>query len=92
MKRTVTISAIAAMLLITLILHCVSGTHLVQMDYVIKSGDTLWNLYTEHTEGIKWHKWLYEMERANGDSDLYSAGAEIILLTSEGSGEGERSY
>ena len=69
-----------------MVLLCGSGTHFVQTDYVIKSGDTLWGLYKKNVQGVKWDKWLYEMEKANGERDIYSAGTEIILLTSEGSG------
>ncbi len=89
MKKTIVVSILAIALIIIMILLCGSGTPLTSKAYTLKEGDTLWELYTEYGNSIQWGKWLYEMEKANVGNDLYCAGENIILLTSEGSGFNE---
>lgn len=53
--------------------------------YIVCSGDTLWQLYNENCTGVRWDVWLREMLDINGmDNNTHLVpGNEIILLATE---------
>ena len=75
---------IAASIILT-VLICTSGAEFKEQSYVVRKGDTLWSLYAEHCDGVKWDQWLHETLSINGmGHDSYIApGESIILLTTE---------
>lgn len=50
--------------------------------YILGRGETLWEVYEEYGSGIKWQKWLYEMERINNKAvgEEWYYGEEITVL------------
>lgn len=62
-----------------------STPDLVEEDYIVSKGDTLWKLYTEHCEGVKWDAWLHEMISINelSKDPVLLAGDRITLLVTE---------
>lgn len=75
---------IAASIILT-VLICTSGAELKEQSYVVRKGDTLWSLYTEHCDGVKWDRWLHETLSVNGmeHNSFLSPGEHITLLTTE---------
>lgn len=71
-----------AFILLSLLVCCGNGQAYVHKKYVLLEGETLWSLYEQHGNGMKYAEWEYEMLKWNGKEygDMWYAGEEIILL------------
>lgn len=75
-----------SLLLTIVVLFCAriytKEENLVQTQYTIKKGDTLYSIAEEH--GIKnWQKWVYETRKANNITDCgtLQPGQVIVVFT-----------
>lgn len=50
--------------------------------YILGRNETLWEVYEEYGSGMKWGRWLYEMEKLNnkGSGETWYYGEEIKVL------------
>ena len=69
-------------IVVSLLVCCGNGQVYKHSTYTLANGETLWNLYEQYGNGMKFAEWEYEMLKANGKDygNLWYAGEEIILL------------
>ena len=88
MRRERIFEIIIAFVLIVIFIILLCGSRaeaLQQREYILGKGETLWEVYKEFGSGIKWQKWLYEMEKINGKSgnEAWYYGESIIVLVAQ---------
>lgn len=87
MRKRITALVLSAIVLSLTVIALVFGsaTKFVEESYIIREGDTLWELYTEYGNGADWDAWLHEMLAVNGidHNSFLVPGESIIVLTAE---------
>lgn len=69
-------------IVVSLLVCCGNGQAYTHSKYILSGGETLWSLYEQHGNGMKYAEWEYEMLKANGKDygTTWYAGEEIVLL------------